>query len=120
VVQRIRQDLPVQAWALTGGFAGEALTKHYRGDTLGVFIDGWEPETMKRWRWLPDERGPITVFRPFSAGMLMERSFVDENPMAHPLLVYAELAYDGRERAHETAERIREQYLQYLTNDATP
>lgn len=120
VVEHVRRDLSSNNWALTGGLAAEALTKHYRGDSLGLFIRDWDPARVKDWRWLPDEHGPITVFRPFSDGMLMERLLVGGMPVVHPLLVYAELVFDGRERAHETAEQIREQHLAYLTDDSSP
>jgi hypothetical protein len=119
VVEQVQRDLPREEWALTGGFAAEALTKHFRGDSLELFMRAWEPDRMKRWRWLPDEHGPITIFRPFSDGMFIERMLVDGRPVIHPLLVYAELIVDGRERAHETAERVREQYLGYLTDDVS-
>jgi len=119
VVQQVRGDLPPEEWALTGGFAADALTKHYRGDTLGLFIRSWEPNRSKDWRWLPDDRGPITVLRPFSDGLLMERLLLHEIPIAHPLLVYAELIFDGRERAREAAEMVGERYLGYLTDDSS-
>lgn len=119
VVQQVRSDLPPEEWALTGGFAADAMTKHYRGDTLGLFIRGWEPKRSKDWRWLPDDRGPITVFRSFSDALPMERPLLTGDPVVHPLLVYAELIFDGRERARDAAERVRQRRLGYLTDDSS-
>lgn len=119
LVQHLRRELPPEGWALTGGFAAEMMTRHYRGDTLGLFVRTWEPNRSQELRWLPDDHGPITVFRPFSDGLLMERRLLDEAPIVHPLLVYAELIFDGRERSREAAEQVRERYLGYLTDDAS-
>lgn len=119
VVAQLRESLDETEWALTGGFAAEAMTKYYRGETLGIFVRRWQPENLKTWRWLPDEEGPITVFRPFSDWLLKERPTLRDSPVMHPLLVYAELIFDGRERPRQAAERIRDRFLRYLTDAST-
>ena len=116
VVDLVRRTLKDESWGVTGGFAAEIMTRHYRGETLGLFIGNWRPERAREWRWLPSADGPITVFRPFSDWLLLHRLLLPKGPVVHPLLVYAELVCDGRERARAAAERVREQYLDYLSD----
>lgn len=99
-------------WALTGGFAADALTGHYRGDQLILFVDPWTSARAAGLRWLPSVDGPITLLRMFwprSVERTLEKS---EARVAHPLLVYAELLFQGREREVETAKLVYDQYLQ--------
>lgn len=100
-------------WALAGGFAADALTHHFRGDELGLFVSEWSPELARGLRWLPSSEGPVTVLRQFSP-LVVFRS--KDLPVAHPLLVYAELVLQGRERELEAAKLLHDRYIAPLVN----
>ena len=99
-------------WALTGGFAADALTGHYRGDQLILFVDPWSSSRAAGLRWLPSVDGPITLLRMFWPRSVERTLEKGEARVAHPLLVYAELLFQGREREVETAKLVYDQYLQ--------
>jgi hypothetical protein len=103
-------------WALTGGFAADVLTRHFRGDQLAVFVSEWPSELVKRLRWLPSAHGPVSVLRQFSPHVFFTQKPPLEVPVAHPLLVYAELIYQGRERESEAAKVIYDRYLASLAH----
>jgi hypothetical protein len=98
-------------WALTGGFAADALTGHYRGDQLTLFVDPWSSTRAAALRWLPSVEGPITLLRMFWPDTVERTIEKGGERVAHPLLVYAELLFQGREREVETAKMIYEKYL---------
>jgi hypothetical protein len=103
-------------WALTGGFAADVLTRYFRGDQLGVFVSEWPAELMRKLKWLPSVRGPVAIFRKFSPLVIFEGKQPFETPVAHPLLVYAELVYQGRERELEAAKSIYDRHLAFIIN----
>lgn len=105
-------------WALTGGFAAEVLSGHYRGDQLILFIDPWSSRLAAALRWLPSPEGPITVLRMFWPETVERTLEKGGTRVAHPLLVYAELLFQGRDREVETAKLIYEQYLRPKVSDA--
>ena len=101
------------SWALTGGFAADILTHHFRGEQLSFFAQEWPLDLTRRLKWLPSDHGPVTVLRKFSPHVaFMEIS--PSQPVAHPLLVYAELIFQGRERELETAKIVYDKYLSLL------
>jgi len=67
-------------------------------------------------RWLPSADGPITVLRPFSLQASHHAILKGNRRVADPLLVYAELLFEGRERERETARLVYEQYLAHLSD----
>jgi hypothetical protein len=105
-------------WALTGGFAADALTGHYRGEQLILFVDPWNSARAAGLRWLPAVDGPITLLRMFWPRGVERTLEKDDARVAHPLLVYAELLFQGREREVETAKLVYEQYLKPNLSDA--
>ena len=105
------------AWALTGGFAAYLLTRHFRGDQLGFFVSEWPAGLTRRLKWLPSHHGPVTVLRRFSPLVVFARKDPSEIPVAHPLLVYAELVFQGRERELEAAKLLYNRYLASLPYD---
>lgn len=103
-------------WALTGGFAADLLTRHFRGDQLGLFVSEWSAELPRSLKWLPSSQGPVTVLRQFSPLVVFRPKEPPEIPVAHPLLVYAELVFQGRERELEAAKLIYDRYLAPLVH----
>jgi hypothetical protein len=102
------------SWAITGGFAANILTHHFRGEQLCLYAQDWPLEITRKLKWLPSDRGPVTVLRKFSPLVEFQLESPDSQPIAHPLLVYAELMYQGRERELETAKMVYDPYLSSL------
>jgi hypothetical protein len=99
------------SWILTGGFAADILTHHFRGEQLSFYAREWPLDLTRRLKWLPSERGPITVLRQFSPLVTFDLDPNPSEPIAHPLLVYAELIFQDRERELETAKILYDEYL---------
>lgn len=112
-LQSLRSELADRkiSWALTGGFAADILTHHFRGEQLCFYAQEWPVEITRRLKWLPSERGPVTVLRKFSPLVTFQLEALESQPIAHPLLVYAELIFQGRERELETAKMVYDRYL---------
>jgi len=108
------------SWTLTGGFAADVLTHHYRGEQLVFYAYEWPLEIPRRLKWLPAERGPVTVLREFSPLVAFHLKSQAAQPIAHPLLVYAELIFQGRERELETAKILYDKHLSGLVADHGP
>jgi hypothetical protein len=113
---RMEAEVAGVIWALTGGFAADVLTRHFRGDQLGLFVSEWPGDLMGRLRWLPSRQGPVTLLRQFSPYVVFTHKAPSQMPVAHPLLVYAELVFQGRERELETAKLIYDRYLVSLVD----
>lgn len=115
---RLRKEVEARGitWALTGGFAADLLTHHFRGDQLGLFVSEWPGDVTKDLKWLPSPSGPVTVLRQFSPLINFTPKHPVEFPVAHPLLVYAELIFQGRERELETAKLLYDRYLASLAH----
>lgn len=107
-------------WALTGGFAADELTRHYRGNELSFFVQDWPSDLSRRLMWLPSPEGPVTVLRQFSPLVVFDLERSSTFSVAHPLLVYSELVFQGRERELETAKILYERYLtSFVHNDGS-
>ena len=102
------------SWAITGTFAADILTRHFRGEQLSFFAQEWPVDLTRRLKWLPSDRGPVTVLRKFSPLVTFNLETPRAKPVAHPLLVYAELIFQGRERELETAKIVYDKYLSLL------
>lgn len=111
---RKKADAARIGWALTGGFAADLLTRHFRGDQLALFVSEWPAELARSLKWLPSSHGPVTVLRQFSPLVVFPSKEPSEVPVAHPLLVYAELVLQGRERELEAAKLMYDRYLASL------
>ncbi len=109
-----------KTWALTGGFAADLLTRHFRGEQLSFFVPEWPVELTKRLKWLPSDEGRVAVLRKFSPLVTFKLESPNRQPVAHPLLVYAELIFQGRERELETAKILYDRYLSSLVHDDGP
>lgn len=105
------------SWALTGGFAADILTRHFRGEQLSFFVQEWPTELTRQLKWLPSEQGRVTVLRKFSPRVAFNLGSPRSQPVAHPLLVYAELIFQGRERELETAKILYDRHLTSIVNE---
>lgn len=104
-------------YAVTGGVAADALTHHYRGEQLTLFVSTWPRDLLQALRWLPSARGPVTLLRYFCPAVAGKWPGPRGTVLAAPLLVYAELLHDGSERAREAARELYEQHLAPLIGD---
>ncbi|MGH8545661.1 MAG: type IV toxin-antitoxin system AbiEi family antitoxin [Gammaproteobacteria bacterium] len=121
-LQVLRGELEIKqiALALTGGFAADILTRHFRGEQLSFFAQDWSSDVAKRLKWLPSEHGRVTALRKFSPLVAFNLESPNLQPVAHPLLVYAELMFQGRERELETAGILYDRYLSSLVHEDGP
>lgn len=106
-------------WALTGSFASDLLIRHFRGDQLQFFVKEWPADIPNSLKWLPSPRGSVTVLRLFSPPVVFTKHTILAKqvlklPIAHPLLIYAELVFQGRERELEAAKLVYDRYLASL------
>ncbi len=101
---------PGKKYALTGGAGAFALQHFYRGPETAIFVEELTPDIERRARLLADPRGPITLLRGFGEPFVFS-SRVHDVSVAHPLLIHLELLQQDDPRAHEAAERIREEFL---------
>jgi hypothetical protein len=118
-LQSLRSELADRkiSWALTGGFAADILTHHYRGEQLSFYAQEWPLEITRKLKWLSSDRGPVTVLRKFSPLVAFNLESPPSQPIAHPLPVYAELIFQGRERELETAKILYDRYLTTLVKE---
>jgi hypothetical protein len=93
------------AWALTGAEAAYRLEHLYRDGRLVVYAQEELPDFEEVIGLARDPGGDLQLLRYFcdAIGQPVEGR---EFPLAHPLLVYAELLAEGTERAGEAAEAI--------------
>jgi hypothetical protein len=96
-------------WAVAGGTAAFALNHCCRGERITIFSASLPEHLDRELELFPDQTGPCTVLRSF--GTLFPWRIQGKMPIAHPLLIYAELLHDGEPRALEAAAEIREKYL---------
>jgi hypothetical protein len=96
-------------WAVTGAPAAYALDRFYRGDSVPLLVGGFTPALQRALRLVPDREGPIALIRPF--GQRWGWKTIDDVPVAHPWLVYAELLHSGEPRALEAADHVRAKFL---------
>lgn len=101
------------SWCVTGGFGADEMIHHYQGNTLTLFVEFWRHnESLKALKWLPVSGGPITILKSFSPLVFHTRGEKQRIPVAHPLVIYAELLHQGMDRDLETARLIYKEYLE--------
>lgn len=118
-VSLVRQNLGAgkPTWALTGGYAADLLIGHFRGNQLGIFVKDEAIDNLTiELSWLPSREGDITLFRLFSPSIILGRRPGVRTPVAHPLLAYAELVFQGGERELEVARILYQRELQIITH----
>jgi hypothetical protein len=100
-----------QSYALGGSLGAYLLTGYYRGLTTEIFIrEGMMGEFKKRLKLIPAKQTNVTLLHLFSPSVIYTGKAASE-PVAHPLLIYAELLYQGGDREKETASLIYDRYL---------
>jgi hypothetical protein len=100
-------------WGLTGGFGAFELLHHYKGSTLSIFVEKWRADTgLAVLHLLPHEGGDVRVLRSFSPSVFAKPDGTIGHPVVHPLLVYAELLYQGGDRELETAGQLYKSFLE--------
>lgn len=102
-----------EKWALTGGFAADQLLHHYRGQKLTIYVsDWWSIAAVRDLPIVPASAGEITVLKAFSPIVFNKVPSPSKHPIAHPLLIYAELLYQGMDRDMETARMLYAEYIE--------
>lgn len=95
-----------------GGESGAAmLTDYLRPEKYTLFTNRPKQDLVKSYKLLPKEDGEIIVYRPFWNFGSFETNYEDHEVAAHPLLIYAELIYSGKQRNIETAKIIFDEYI---------
>jgi hypothetical protein len=97
-------------YMLTGGAGAFVLQHFYRGPETAIFVEEITPDIERRAKLLPDPRGAIALLRAFAEPLVFWK-LVHDVWVAHPLLIHLELLQQDDPRAHEAAERIREEFL---------
>lgn len=97
-------DAPGTLWG--GEPAGELLTGYLKPAELTLYTEESRSKLMKKYRLIPDETGPVQVYRKFWRQEVTDRATVP------PLLVYADLIGAQDRRSHETAQKVYDEYLQ--------
>lgn len=97
-------------FALTGGPAADLLQHYYRGSEAPLFLSETSSAIFRELRLLPDQSGPVIALRAFGAPVFWRT--VNEMPVAHPWLIYAELMDSADPRAHDAAEELRREFLE--------
>ena len=87
--------------------AAEALTNHLKPGILTAFTELPKATLMITWKLVPDTEGNVRLYRKF-----WKDQEWDDQKVAPPLLIYADLTLTGDPRNIETANLIYHQYLE--------
>lgn len=87
--------------------AAEILTNHLQPGVLTLYTPLAANTIMREWKLIPDPKGNIQIYRKF-----WKEPEWDNQHIAPPLLVYADLLATGDPRNLETAGLIYHQYLE--------
>ncbi len=96
-----------RVWAFGGGAAAWRMTHHYRGLATVLHVDTAPPELLRNLRAIPARDGALTLLR--GAGTIAYDGIAPH--LAHPLLVYAEMAISSDPRMREAAHELREKFI---------
>ncbi|MBU4484561.1 hypothetical protein KKA47_03980 [bacterium] len=102
-------------FALTGSKAAFYQMKYYQDNKITFFVDNIDKDFLQKLSIMPDPDGTITQLYLFSDKII--GAYHKDVPLAHPLLIYAELIYDGTDRATEAARLVYEKYLKDFDYD---
>jgi hypothetical protein len=96
----------IQASVQWAGEPGAAiLTNYLNPEKFSMFTDLSPKEIITEVGLLPDVNGNITIYKPFCKQKESSQKTVS------PLLIYAQLVYDGNDRNLETAKMIFDEYI---------
>ncbi len=102
------KNLPVKegetCWG--GEPAGDLYTNYLRPAELTIYTTEARTDLIKNYRLIPDEKGNVKIFRKFW------RHDLENDNVAPPLLVYADLINTNDRRCIETAQKIYDAFLQ--------
>ena len=101
------KNLPLTGGAQWGGEpAGDLIVQYLKPEMFTLYTNQSQQEIMTNYRWIPDQTGDIFIYRKFwkAGGERVSHT--------SPILTYADLLDTGNRRCFETANIIREQYLQ--------
>jgi hypothetical protein len=101
-------QLPNAYWG--GETAGALLTNYLEPETFTIYTNQPKIDIMKTWRLLPDKKGELEILDLFW-DINPETEEAKKNTVP-ALLAYAELITSLDSRNRETAERIKQQYLE--------
>jgi hypothetical protein len=100
-----------RSYAIGGGLAGDLLMHYYRGPTTEIFVQPEQAEKIcSTLKLIPARETDVTLLNLFTPGVIYRKQNLP-HPIAHPLLIYAELLYQGGDRAAEAAGQIYNTYL---------
>jgi hypothetical protein len=98
-------------YAISGGLAGDILMHYYRGPTTEIFIRPEQAEKVRlALKLIPARETDTTLLNLFIPAVIYRKQNLP-HPIAHPLLIYAELLYQGGDRAADAAGQIYNTYL---------
>lgn len=109
LIESLRADPPV---TIGGELAADMLNGHLRASGVHLYIREEDENRLRReLRLAPSESGPVELHRTFSTDLAKTGVIGDHLPIAHPVLVYAELMAGEVDRIGEAAVRLRQEYL---------
>jgi hypothetical protein len=104
-------------YAIGGGLAGDVLLHYYRGATTEIFVRPENAENVRHvLKLIPAAETDATLLNLFAPGVIYRKQTVP-HPIVHPLLIYAELLFQGGDRAVDAAGRIYDTYLKQYLNE---
>ncbi len=110
IVMRVFANHP-GSHAIGGSLGAHLLTRHYRGRTSEIFVQSDGINEVKRsLKLIPARDTDVTLLHLFSPEVVYHTERTPYS-VAHPLLLYAELLYQGGEREREAAAVVYEKFL---------
>ncbi len=95
-----------------GGESGaKMITEYLNPEKHSLFTNRSKTELITNYRLIPDDDGEVTVYQLFWQLGTSNFNFEYSDLTAHPLLIYAELMYSGKDRNIETAQIIYNEYI---------
>jgi hypothetical protein len=110
--------IPAHHFFWGGEAAGALLTDYLRPERFTLYTSYPKTDLMKELKMVPDENGRIELMEIFWNEYEVESSLPPSRTVP-PLLAYAELATSLDSRNRETAERIKENYLENRSGSTT-
>lgn len=104
-IERLFAD---QTWAFGGGAAAWRMTQLYRGPATVLHVAALPPDMLRQLRAIPAQDGALTILRTPGTVAYAGTGL----HLAHPLLVYTELASQLDPRMNEAAHEIWERFLE--------